>query len=254
MRFGEAEPNRIELKPIELAVLRHIALYRLTLIPVIERLFTTQHGGNAGTLLVKLAKLGLLRHHKKVADGAFPGRVPFFSLMPLGARMAGASEDRAEPLGPAALRTHLATLWFCIMSDERRYRLEPRELGSIFADHAPHANIPCCLADEKEGPKIYRVYETSTNIPKTIKQLRATLTAIWDAPTLRPWLMSGDLGFAVLGETTAKCGHLNKAIKEAKNEKPCVADECHVIVRFAPSPSTLKSALDALRRKKPNDR
>lgn len=241
----------MELRPIELAVLRHIALYRLTLIPVVERLFTKEHGGNAGTLLVNLAKAGFLRHHKKVADGAFPGCIPFFTLMPAGARVVGASEDRAEQLGPTALRTHLATLWFCFLSDGRRYRLEPRELGSIFAEHAPHANIPCCLADEKEGPKIYRVYETSTNIPKTIKQLRATIATIWEAPTLRPWLMSGDLGFAVLAETKAKCGHLNKAMKEARNEKASVADECHVIVRFAPSPATLKTALAAYR-KKPN--
>lgn len=237
----------MELRPRDLAILRHVALYRLTLALIVERLFC-QAGGNAGTVLASLASAGFLRHLKKKSDGAFPGPVGFFTLTPAGARAIGVSEDRAEKLGASALRKHLATLWFCCLGERRRHRLDPDELKSLFGTNPPHPNIPMCLADEPEGPRVYRVYETSTDIIKSIKQLRASIAKLWESTTVRPWMISGDLGFAVLAETRPKCTALDKALKGAGKEKPSVAEECHVIVRFAPSPSTLKAALTGLRK------
>lgn len=238
----------MDLRPTDLAILRHVALYRLTLPLVVERLVCRKHGGNAGTILVKLASKGLLRHHKTAETGALPGPVRFFTLTPKGASVVGLREERGEPLGPHALESHLATLWFCHMSDARRYRLEPAELKSLFGDGAPHPNIACCLAEESDGPKVYRIYESSTDVRRSIKQLRESIAATWESKILRPWLMSGEMGFAVMGETKSKCGHLNKAIKEVRKDKPSVVDECHVIVRFAPSTRTLKAALAAVRK------
>jgi len=238
----------MELRPRDLAILRHVALYRLTLPLVVERLICREHGGNAGTILVNLAGEGLLRHHNLAETGAFPGPVKFFTLTSAGASVIGLTEDRGEKLGPRALRTHLATLWFCHLSDERRYRLEPDELTSLFGKGVVHPNVACCLAEESDGPKVYRIYETSTDVNRSVKQLRASIATTWESAALRPWLMTGDMGFTVLAETQDKVKRLNKAIRKTKKEKASVVDECHVIVRFAPSPVTLKAALAAARK------
>lgn len=236
----------MDLSPMDLAILKHVGLYRLTFPIVVERLFCKARGGIGGTLLSELARAGFLRHHKKLADGAFQGGVPFFTLTPSGARMAGVSEDRGAVLGAPALRTHMAVLWFCCLSDRRRHRLEPSELREAFGDDAPYPNVAFCIGEEDEGPKIYRVYETATNVALSIKRLRLAIAKLWETPRVRPWLMCGDLGFAVLAETRAKCGHLTTAMKSASKDKPGIADDCHVIVRFAPSPPTLKSAIASL--------
>lgn len=239
----------MELRPRDLAILRHVALYRLTLPQIVEKLFC-QEGGNAGSILATLAGAGLLRSHKKKNEGALPGPVGFFTLTPAGERTTGVLEDRSEKLGPAAIRMHLAVVWFCCMSGRRRYRLEPKELKSLFGEHPPHANVAMCLADDSDGLRLYRVYQSSTDVRKSIKQIRASVGKLWESPRLRAWLVSGDLGIAVLAETRSKCADLEKAMMAAGKEKPSVADECHIIVRFAPSPATLKAALNSLAKDK----
>jgi len=233
----------VELRPIDLAVLRHVGLYRLTMPLVVERVFSKRYGGNAGTTLGQLARAGLLRDHKTVAEGAFTNGVRFFTITPEGVKVVSAAEDRGKPLGPPAQRLHLATLWFCCLSDHRRYRLEPAELNPIFGKKALHPNVAVCLAEEAEGPRMYRVYESTTSAGSTIKKVRQTIAKMWNTQVLRPWMNSGQLGIAVLAETTDKCERLEAAIRRVAKGKPSIADECNVIVRFAPSPVTVSDAL-----------
>lgn len=240
----------MDLSPMNMAIVKHVGLYRLTFPIVVERLFCKARGGIGGTVLSELARAGFLRHHKKVADGAFPGSIAYYTLTPRGARIAGVSDDRGAVMGAPAVRSHLAVLWFCCLGEQRRHRLEPSELRAAFGDDAPYPNVAFCIGEEDEGPKIYRVYESTTNVALSIKRLRAAIAKLWESPQLRPWLMSGDLGFAVLAETRAKCGHLTSALKAASKDKPGISDECHVIVRFAPSPLNMKSALSALNKEK----
>lgn len=236
----------MDLRPRDLAILRHVALYRLTLPIVIQRQYCAEGKTDPTTILNKLAKLGLLRPHTKVTDGALPGRIAFYTLTPEGARAVSAPKDRAEPLGPASLRSHLAILWFCFLSDRRRFRLEPEELRELFGDRAPHANIACCITEEEDGPRVYRVYGTATDRAKTMKQLRSNIAKAWETPELRPWLDAGDLAFAILGETRPKCADLQKALQPDRREGASPRNDCHVIVRFAPGPAGVKKALDDL--------
>ena len=71
---------------------------------------------------------------------------------------------------------------------------------------------------------------------------------LWAKPSVRPWLETGDLGFALLAETERKCADLVKKLKAVRKDEPSIADECHVIVRFAPSPSTVGAAVAAIRK------
>lgn len=241
----------MEMRPVNRAILRHVALYRLTLPIVVERLFCQKYGGDASTILIKLAKEGYLRDHKTLQEGAFKGKVRYFTLTREGAKVAGVSEERGEVLGPAALPKHLATLWFCCMSDQRRHRLEPNEIEALFGSHALHPNTPCCVAEEQDGLRVYRIYETSTDVARTVKQLRASIAKAWESSFLRPWLESGELGFVILAKTRSKCADLNKAMKSDGQLQPSVADECHVIVRFAPGPANLKATLGTLEEERP---
>lgn len=233
----------MDLRPRDLAILRHVALYRLTLPIVIQRLYCVEGRTDPTTILNKLAKLGLLRPHTKMGDGALPGRVAYYTLTPDGARVVSAPKDRAEPLGPASLRIHLAVLWFCFLSDRRRYRLEPEELRELFGERAPHANIACCITEEEDGPRVYRVYGTATDRAKSMKQLSSNIAKAWEVPEHRPWLEAGDLAFAILGETRPKCTDLEKALQSGGREGASPRNDCHVIVRLGPSPAGIKKAL-----------
>ncbi len=234
----------VELGSEVQAILRHVALYRLTLLEVASRLFCAGNAGRAGRLLGGLAKDGFLNRHDKIANGALPGGVTIYTLTPEGARAARAGKERGQPLGPAALPTHLAVLWFCCLSDRRRYRLEPEELKSMLGDESIHPNTPCCITEEEDGPRVYRIFPTKANPTNAMRQLRESISEAWEKPTLRTWMESGDLGSVVLGESKPKCSDLEKLVgKHAAEEL-----DCRVLIRFAPSPEGVKKALAAIKR------
>lgn len=235
----------MDLRLKDLAILRHVALYRLTLPDVVDRLFCRGKGGDATTILVNLAKAGLLLHHKK--KEALGGEQPYFTLTREGARIVGGPEDRSEPLGESALRTHLAVIWFCCMGDRRRYRLEPDELKALLGQRSLHENIPCCISEEEDGPRVYRVYPTSTDPRSTVRQLRTNIGEAWQNAAMRPWIEARDLGFAVLAEKPSKCADLERLVKKAGRDDQGLQQECCILVRFAPSPKGVKMALAELR-------
>jgi len=238
----------VELSPEDQAILRHVALYRLTLAEVVSQLFFGGNAGRAGRLLGGLAKNGFLNRHNKIANGALPGPVTNYTLTPEGARAAGAEKERGEPLGPLALPTHLAVLWFCCLSDRRRYRLEPEELKSLLGDKSVHPNTACCIAEEEDGPCLYRIFPTTANPVNAMSQLRDTVSEAWDKkPTLRSWMESGDLGFVVLAESKPKCSDLEKLVRKYTGDTERIDHDCRILVRFAPSPKGVKKALAAFK-------
>jgi len=242
MKSGEVE----ELRPQDQALLRHVALYRMTLPQIASRLFCAGNAGRAGSALGRLAKNGFLNRHDKISNGALPGRVTIYTLTPEGARAAGVKKERGQPLGPSALPTHFAVLWVCCLSDRRRYRLEPEEVKSLIGDESVHPNTACCITEEEDGPRVYRIFPTTSEPAGAMRQLRASISEAWENPTLRSWMESGDLGFLVLAESKQKCSDLEKLLRKAVRGENRIEHDCRILVRFAPSPKGAKKALKDL--------
>src|SRR3972149_107866 len=95
----------------DLSILRHVGLYRITLRPVLERLFFA--GGSWGAVLQRLRSDGWLQ------AGKFPRNVSYYQLTPKAAAYLALPLSRATPFGAQALHKHLAILWFCWMGQPR---------------------------------------------------------------------------------------------------------------------------------------
>lgn len=231
--------------PTNLAVLKHVALFRLTIQECVQRIFFPKgSGGEAGNVLRNLTAgdQPSLRLHSR--QHGFAQNVSYYTLTKKGAKEAGVTPNRAaEQRGPEAVRTHLATLWFSCMGAKRYYRLEPRELTSLFGKGVVHANTAHCITQDKDGPRVYRVYPASSGSEATVAHLDEVLTGIGEVPEKKAvyeWLKDRDYGFAVLGPTPEACDDLSRAINR---RDAGLTDRAHIIVRLGPSPETIRQAI-----------
>ena len=118
----------ISLQPRDQKILDHIGRYRMTLRPVLDRLFFADESSGCGNVLKRLIDAGLVtardglpskrRYYQLTAKGA-EGRVPL---------------GRTKPMRAQSLRSAIAILWFCTMGDSPRTRIESWELRDILAD------------------------------------------------------------------------------------------------------------------------
>ncbi len=250
--------NDRPLKPRELALLRHVALYRLTLRDVVARHFppdaTPLSDGQAwndrksaaGTILNRLIKEGFLNHHhQQSADfPPLPGNVPYFTLSLQGAHEIGTSEERAEipgkrVFGPAALGLHLAALWHATMYQQPRHRLEPAELFQLFEKHNSFVNVPHCIAREDHGYRINRIYVVSRRAAGIMSALRRKISQLTNIAAVRPWVTGRDFGIVVLAPDADYCQDIQNLIARAK-----LNEEIELSVGLGPAPETIRDALN----------
>lgn len=247
----------MNLRPRYQAVLQHVARYRLTLRETVGALLLPGDGtptaelaaerrDKGGHVLARLRGYGLLNHHhhKNSDYPPFPGGIPFYTLTPEGAKLAGVPVDRAEELGTRvlgndALTIHLATLWFATMRRERCHRLEPAELIPLLGKHKFFDNVPHCLVRDPDGWRIYRIYVVSTDIPGVVEQVRKQVVAVLDLSGIADWLPA-DYAFAVLAPDERFCLDLKQALDRAG-----LAELARVRVALAPTPATLRDAIHA---------
>jgi hypothetical protein len=226
------------------AILRHVGLYRLTLkaavATILADLGTEQV---AGTALSRLVLDGLLVANNK-AKG-FSARIPYYTLTAKGASEAQVTPERAKPFGPAALRTHLAALWFCCLGATRRYRLEPDEWKNLFPDGSLPAKNPAahCVTEEDGVFRVYRVYATDADPQETVRKIGKDIEDAWNKSGLRGWIESGEYGFAVLTPTPEAAEHLSRSFDLGRKGEPTLCHQARILVEHAPSPKTLKAAL-----------
>lgn len=229
-----------------LAILRHVALYRLTILQAAARALPALGTAQAaGTALHRLVGDGLLIANAGVEG--FTTNDPYFTLSPLGAKKAGVPPKRSSPLGGQAIPTHLATLWFCCMGPLRRYRLEVSDWKPLFPPGTlPETNPPPhCVAEDADGVRrIYRVYAPDADPQNTARKLRKDIGESWSRDGLRDWIDTCEYGFAVLAPTPEACSHLQEVFDApAGGEPPVSSMGAHVLVEHAPSPKTLRMAL-----------
>ena len=234
--------GRVELFDTDLAILKHVALYFLTFREALQAALFL-NGGDPGNALAALARNGYLRNTDRAGNPLKLGSHRYYLMGAKGRDLLSLPNERATESPDAALHVRLATLWFCLMGPGRYYRLDKEELSGIFGKRPPHHNTPHCVGLHDSGPVIYRVY-ASAGEPRTIvRQARDYLDKALANRTLKPWVKSGDYGFAVLVETGAKCQRIQAALERKPKRGSAFTERARFVVSVGPTPETLSLAL-----------
>jgi hypothetical protein len=206
-----------KLHPRDLAILRHVALYRVGLYATISKLFFD--GKAAGHILKKLdEELGLIEVHRRAI-----GKLSYVTLRAKGAALLGCPKERGR-VEASALDLALGLSLYCCMGSVRRYRLEHAELKSVFESGSkghlalPPQNVAHVAVQEGAQPKVLRVYQSQTSVENSLVQLRTHLERAASSAALKPYVLSGDYGFLCLGTHPEKVGALKAAAADTRLE------------------------------------
>lgn len=231
-----------DLLPRDIAILRHIGLYRIGLYPVISRLFC--EGKSPAGVLGRLAKPQdkkllppLLRVHRK-AIGVTKTRkkYSYATLLDAALPLISVPGTRAESIGPAAIEFAIGMSWYCCCGESRRYRLEPEEVEGLWnTDAGSLPRTQFFAASEELGhPMLLRLYHATSDAATAVKRLRHHVRDAVDDRTIRPWLEAGDLGFGVMVSQPAEVDAYRAAISAERLEL-----DARFVVDVGPTSQTL---------------
>lgn len=222
--------GEVQLQARDEKILDHIARYRVSLRPVLDRLFFDSQSSGSGNVLQRLLQGGFV-----TARDGLPGKRRYYQLTAKGA--AGrVSIERTKPIRAQALRSHIAILWFCTMGDVRRLRLEEWELRDILKEHAPegrHCAVP------GDPLRVFRVQVPGarTRPPAVISALKENIQQSYQNPVLKLWMKDGIYGFAILAEAE-RAAELRSAAAQHKLHR-----YAPILVEPVPSSQTLTRAI-----------
>jgi len=231
-------------------VLRHIARYRLTIRPVLDRKFFNGKQGASHNVIQELLRSALISQH---SIGSFS----YYQLTPAAALELGVQATMIKSPG-SKLRDYLAILWYCHMLKPSRELLPPDKLKQYF----PSARLqaPHCIEPTKAGKPhcLYRVRLAGQNVSdwSLIKDLREYIQKASDPYSeIRPLLLRRLYGFAVLCHDQARATKLKKTVQEKRI--PNVRDGSkfrRIPFRFlvVPGPETLGDSIHEHRRNQEN--
>lgn len=130
------------------ALIEHVARYRLTLFPALQRLPAF---ADLPPSRIK-AMLKTARKEQWLASATLHGGASYWYLTTTGAEKAGIPPQRCGPLSePAKFRAY-ALLRFCCLSDRPRHRLMPNELKRHFPE-LDRPGLPSGYYLDPSGPK-----------------------------------------------------------------------------------------------------
>lgn len=228
-----------ELLPRDLALLRHIGLYRVGLYPVLSHLFFGGSGPACGVAIKRLAETkGKRRPLVQLHSRALPGKLSYATLRPAGCTEVGVSSKRANPLGTAALNLAIGLSYFGCRGTHRRHRVERAEMRRFFGDATPPENVFHVATDELGWPSVLRVYQIGPNVEAVIRAIRKDLAEAGRQPEMGAWIAAGDYGVAILVPWPNKVPRVRETLGRSG-----LLDEAPVVVGTGPTAETLHSAL-----------
>lgn len=220
----------MDLTDRQQGILRHLARYEITLRPVLDRLFYDGRRDGCEPDLQALSQQGYLASQANaIPEPTDPSTLySYYHLTRKACRAIGASESRCRNKGGESLSRALAFLWFCVMKDRRRHRLETRELADIFGvDSTFHLvrGAPAalklhgyhCLDQEPSGRfRVLNLYATKTSPTETLRELRKRIEEVRQVEVLEQALEAHEYGFAVLAPSVAMRDSLHRQLLEAR--------------------------------------
>lgn len=225
----------------DVAILRHIGLYRITVRPVLERLFFPDT--EPGSVLQRL------RESRLIVAKKLKRTISYYQLTPAGANATGIRNTRADPLGPSALHHHLAILWFCTMDGTERYRVEHENLTEHGIPRPPRTGEHCVEIGPQGRSRILQVYvpDCSTDPDRVRRRLKeATQKALADS-TLRGLIKARQYGFAVLVDLESRRQSTRELVERTRLRGKPLSAHAHFQVNLAPAPATVEQYFAAAR-------
>lgn len=218
------------MTPRDEQILRHVARHRLTIRPVLQRLFFKSPDA-AGNVVARLLKAGLLESSK------FPDGFSYYQLTEEGAKAIGLAEP-PRIRDEHGLHAALASLWFCAMDEGPRLLLTAAEEQKLLGVNAPGSVH--CIEPAGEWSVLHELYipGPGTSEENVLDRLKKRIEERRKDPLLRDWIASRNLGFAVLVEKDDRQATLKNRIGKADLRR-----FTSIIVELAPGPATLRAFL-----------
>lgn len=215
-------------------ILHHTGLYRVTLRPVLAKLFF--NGGDPDKVLLRLRNEGYLR---PAVD--FQG-ISLYQLTKKGASAVGLPEDRARRFREQALYKHLGLLLFCFDEGSKRVRLEDGDLESLFGEKIPDGTHCVDSLDGKIVIDNVYVPGPQTSIRAVVRRVRDSIHASDQNPVLRQYVDDRRYRYVVLVEHDSKREALMKAFRKPERDGlgPLIK-QAHVHVESLVAPLRHKS-------------
>jgi len=196
-------------------ILRHIGLYHVSLRAVIEHLFFD--GNSCDDVLRRLIAEGRIQASKSAGGFSYYR----LTLPEARARKSGEHHSR-DKFSSSAARKHLAVLWFCCMSNPRRFIIDRKALSNILG-RGKGLGLPHCWEPGKNDRKIiHRIYTPGPNSgdEDLVRTLLRDANEGIAHEKAADFILSGLFIFHVLVETPQRAASLRQLINRRAPDLP----------------------------------
>lgn len=236
-------PNR--RGPTSVDVLRHVALYRLTIRRAVDKAFFGGRRDACKSLIDSLVQDALL------VPGTLPGQLSYYQLTPAGARKAEERRSLAnEVRGDRDL--FLSMLWFCFFVHGARRWPVPRhtlERDWFPEKTASFANLHHCLQPASgRHPKacLYRIRYSPRASPAALIRFATKWRDkdVFDDPVLSELASAGRYGLAILTNSQTTAGEVESTIDAKRVALDTNGKRLRIICKYVPGPERIGAELN----------
>ncbi len=218
-------------------ILEHIGRYRISFLPVMERVYGGL--GNVKGTVQKLQKAGLITARGRDAGyGSLLGGYTAYQVTAKGARQAGHTEKRAKELNENGLEISFRVLWLCCMGTPRYRQLEEMHLKQLFGH--PLKSKFCPYAMEMDGEnRVYRIrlLGQDSKDDHALRETREDLMECGKLPILKEFCEHGRYGNLLVVSKPERRRRLEERIN-----KQGLKTLGHVRVALVPDLAEIKGA------------
>jgi len=209
----------------DIAILKHIADYRVSMPTVVKKLFFDGQRSAYSPVMDRLRNTEKVVQSHRVLRG---GR-SYHQLSRKGASLLGLPESYARPLGRKSVIQHLSILSFCAMgSRPRTYIKDPNDLSNFFAGAVPLGEH--CLEQDRDEYRLYQIYvpEEGMHRKNLFKAVRERYERASALPAVNSWIEERKYAFAILVTTETRRDVMIRFVRgrlhaEQQNDIPLAA-------------------------------
>ena len=219
-------------------ILEHIGRYRISFLPVMERVYGGL--GNVKGAVQKLQKAGLITARgPKSGYGSILGGYTAYQVTAKGATQAGFTVKRAVLLKDNKLEISFRILWLCCMSDPRYRRLEESHLKQLFNDPLTRNGYYCMEMDGHHRIYRIRLLGQDSKDDHALRETREDLMECGKRPILNEFCQYGRYGNLLVVSKPERRRRLEERIN-----KQGLKEFGHVRVALVPDLAEIKGVFN----------
>lgn len=217
-------------------ILDHIGRYRISFLPVMERVYGGL--GNVKGTVQKLQKAGLITARgSKAGYGSILGGYTAYQTTAKGATQAGFTVKRAAILQDSKLEISFRILWLCCMGKPRYSRLEERHLMQLFKVPLTRNGYYCMEAEGEHRVYRIRLLGQEAKDDYALRETREDLMECGKLPILKEFCEHGRYGNLLVVSKPERRRRLEERIN-----KQGLKTLGHVRVALVPDLAEIKGA------------